>query len=62
MKNIAATIQRDQNRVMTIQGVDGSGENSIALHTIAFILYRFRDSLSCDLAKTRQTTTEFHEE
>jgi DNA helicase II / ATP-dependent DNA helicase PcrA len=54
MKNIVATIQRDQNAVirnetasvMIIQGVAGSGKTSIALHRIAFLLYRFRDSLS----------------
>ncbi|GHN02710.1 DNA helicase [Cytophagales bacterium WSM2-2] len=53
MKNIAATIQRDQNQVirnehaqvMIIQGVAGSGKTSIALHRIAFLLYRFRDSI-----------------
>jgi DNA helicase-2/ATP-dependent DNA helicase PcrA len=54
MKNIVATIQRDQNavirnetaRVMIIQGVAGSGKTSIALHRIAFLLYRFRDTIS----------------
>src|SRR5688572_30554835 len=52
MKNIVATIQRDQNavirnetsRVMIIQGVAGSGKTSIALHRIAFLLYRFQDT------------------
>jgi DNA helicase-2/ATP-dependent DNA helicase PcrA len=54
MKNIVATIQRDQNavirnetsNVMIIQGVAGSGKTSIALHRIAFLLYRFRDTIS----------------
>ena len=53
MKTIVATIQRDQNavirnedaRVIIIQGVAGSGKTSIALHRIAFLLYRFRDSI-----------------
>jgi DNA helicase II / ATP-dependent DNA helicase PcrA len=53
MKNIIATIQRDQNAiirneeapVMIIQGVTGSGKTSIALHRIAFLLYRFRDTI-----------------
>lgn len=56
MKNIVATIQRDQNpiirneksRVLIIQGVAGSGKTSIALHRIAFLLYRFKDSLKAD--------------
>lgn len=54
MKNIVATIQRDQNAVirnetapvMIIQGVAGSGKTSIALHRIAFLLYRFRETIS----------------
>jgi len=54
MKNIVATIQRDQNAVirnetasvMVIQGVAGSGKTSIALHRIAFLLYRYRDTIS----------------
>jgi DNA helicase II / ATP-dependent DNA helicase PcrA len=54
MKNIIATIQRDQNAVirnetapvMIIQGVAGSGKTSIALHRIAFLLYRYRESIA----------------
>ncbi|HLK98519.1 MAG TPA: hypothetical protein VK364_12180, partial [Hymenobacter sp.] len=54
MKNIVATIQRDQNAVirnetapvMVIQGVAGSGKTSIALHRIAFLLYRYRETIS----------------
>jgi DNA helicase II / ATP-dependent DNA helicase PcrA len=53
MKTIVATIQRDQNAVirnetatvMIIQGVAGSGKTSIALHRIAFLLYRFRQEI-----------------
>ncbi len=54
MKNIVATIQREQNRIirnedtntLIIQGVAGSGKTSIALHRIAYLLYTFKDSLS----------------
>jgi DNA helicase-2/ATP-dependent DNA helicase PcrA len=54
LKTIVATIQRDQNAVirnetasvMVIQGVAGSGKTSIALHRIAFLLYRYRDTLA----------------
>ena len=54
MKNIVATIQREQNqiirnediRTLIIQGVAGSGKTSIALHRIASLIYTFRDSIS----------------
>ena len=54
MKTIVATIQRDQNAVirnetaavMVIQGVAGSGKTSIALHRIAFLLYRYRETIA----------------
>ncbi len=56
MKDIVATIQRDQNRiirnvnaqVLIIQGVAGSGKTSIALHRIAFLLYRFKQEIKSD--------------
>ncbi len=56
MQTIVATIQRDQNaiirnaesRVLVIQGVAGSGKTSIALHRVAYLLYRFKDSLTSD--------------
>ena len=54
MKDIVATIQREQNRlirdesaeVLIIQGAAGSGKTSIALHRVAFFLYRYRDEIS----------------
>ncbi len=56
MKSIIATIQKEQNQIirndkaktMIIQGVAGSGKTSIALHRIAFLLYRFKNSLSAN--------------
>lgn len=53
MKSIIATIQKEQNRIirnekegtLIIQGVAGSGKTSIALHRIAFLLYRFKNRL-----------------
>src|SRR3546814_923694 len=49
MKNIVATIQKEQNTIiryeearhLIIQGVAGSGKTSILFHRIAFLLYRF---------------------
>ncbi len=48
MKNIVNTIQMEQNRVirdestkaMIVQGIAGSGKTSVALHRIAFLLYK----------------------
>ncbi len=56
MKSIIATIQKEQNQIirndkaktMIIQGVAGSGKTSIALHRIAFLLYRYKDRLSAN--------------
>ena len=56
MKSIIATIQKEQNQIirneisgtLIIQGVAGSGKTSIALHRIAFLLYRFKDRLSAE--------------
>ncbi len=54
MRNIVATIQREQNRIirddeataLIIQGVAGSGKTSIALHRVAYLLYAHKDTLS----------------
>lgn len=54
MKSIIATIQKEQNQIirnekagtLIIQGVAGSGKTSIALHRVAFLMYRLKDRLS----------------
>ncbi|MCO1603779.1 HelD family protein [Desulfosporosinus nitroreducens] len=54
MKSIITTIQKEQNQIirnekagtLIIQGVAGSGKTSIALHRIAYLLYRFKDRLA----------------
>ena len=48
MKNIVNTIQEEQNKVirntddknLIVEGIAGSGKTSVALHRIAFLLYR----------------------
>ena len=53
MKTIVSTIQREQNTVirdakndmLVVLGPAGSGKTSIALHRIAYLLYRDRDKL-----------------
>ena len=54
MKSIIGTIQKEQNQIirnekagtLLIQGVAGSGKTSVALHRIAYLLYRFKERLS----------------
>lgn len=54
MHTIVTSIQREQNqvirddqhRVLFVQGPAGSGKTSIALHRIAFLLYRDRQSIT----------------
>jgi DNA helicase II / ATP-dependent DNA helicase PcrA len=56
MHNIVATIQREQNRIirhdrgrlLIVQGPAGSGKTSAALQRIAYLLYKYRDSLKSD--------------
>ncbi len=53
MRNIVATIQREQNLIirnldaqtLIIQGAAGSGKTSVALHRVAFLLYAQRENL-----------------
>lgn len=54
MRAIVASIQAEQNRIirdeepgtLVIQGAAGSGKTSIALHRVAYLLYRRRGELS----------------
>lgn len=54
MKSIVATIQKEQNRIirdekhklLVVQGAAGSGKTSAALQRVAYLLYRYRDSLT----------------
>ncbi len=51
MKNIVNTIQQEQNHVirntedknLIVQGIAGSGKTSVALHRIAFLLYKIKN-------------------
>lgn len=54
MKAIVTTIQREQNKVirneeyknLIVQGPAGSGKTSVALHRIAYLLYKYRDKIT----------------
>lgn len=54
MKNIVSTIQKEQNEIIrletgkdiVIQGVAGSGKTSVALHRIAYLLFKKRGTLN----------------
>ena len=56
MHNIVATIQQEQNRIirhdrgrlLIVHGAAGSGKTSAALQRIAYLLYKYRDSLNPD--------------
>ncbi|MCM3692547.1 RNA polymerase recycling motor HelD [Neobacillus niacini] len=56
MKSIVATIQREQNliirnensKLLIVQGVAGSGKTSAALQRVAYLLYRYRDTLKSE--------------
>ncbi|MDN4607739.1 RNA polymerase recycling motor HelD [Sporosarcina highlanderae] len=56
MHNIVATIQQEQNRIirhdsgklLIVHGAAGSGKTSAALQRIAYLLYKYRDSMSAD--------------
>ncbi|MFC5465779.1 RNA polymerase recycling motor HelD [Lederbergia graminis] len=56
MKSIVATIQKEQNSIirnerskfLIVQGVAGSGKTSAALQRVAYLLYRYRDTLSSE--------------
>jgi DNA helicase-2/ATP-dependent DNA helicase PcrA len=51
MKNVVNTIQQEQNKVirnlednnLIVQGIAGSGKTTVALHRIAFLLYRLEN-------------------
>lgn len=54
MRNIVATIQKEQNKIirkddvdiLAVQGPAGSGKTSVALHRIAYLLYADKENLN----------------
>lgn len=56
MKSIVQTIQKEQNNIirsneygtMVVQGVAGSGKTAIALHRIAYLLYKLKGKVTKD--------------
>ncbi|WEG14598.1 RNA polymerase recycling motor HelD [Pullulanibacillus sp. KACC 23026] len=56
MHNIVATIQQEQNQIirhdrgklLIVHGPAGSGKTSAALQRIAYLLYKYRDTLNAD--------------
>lgn len=57
LHNIAGTIQKEQNEIIrnlrddlvVVQGYSGSGKTTVALHRIAYALYRLRDLKSANI-------------
>ncbi|MDQ0228656.1 RNA polymerase recycling motor HelD [Metabacillus niabensis] len=56
MKSIVATIQKEQNKIirnekgklLIVQGAAGSGKTSAALQRVAFLLYKYRETLNAE--------------
>ncbi|PZE22622.1 RNA polymerase recycling motor HelD [Paenibacillus xerothermodurans] len=56
MRSIVATIQKEQNqiirndrsRMLIVQGAAGSGKTSAALQRVAYLLYKYRETLQAD--------------
>src|SRR5690606_31084242 len=56
MKNIVATIQKEQNAIIrnnkkkyiVVQGAAGSGKTSAAMQRVAYLLYRYRETLKAE--------------
>lgn len=54
LRDIVSTIQAEQNEIiragldqpLIIQGVAGSGKTTVALHRLAFLLYRYREQVA----------------
>lgn len=54
LKDVVATIQKEQNdiiradknKTLVIQGVAGSGKSTIALHRLAYLLYRYKNKIT----------------
>ena len=57
MKNIVDTIQKEQNEIirdvahknLIVEGIAGSGKTPVALHRIAFLLYKINNLKSKDI-------------
>lgn len=55
MRSIVATIQKEQNQIIRsrgktviVQGAAGSGKTSVALQRIAYLLYKFRETVGVE--------------
>lgn len=69
MKNIVNTIQQEQNKIirnvvdknLIVQGIAGSGKTSVALHRVAFLLYKMKNISSSNILifSPNQVFTEY---
>lgn len=56
LKEVVATIQKEQNEIIRwpknlpiiVQGSAGSGKTTVALHRLAYLIYRYRDTITSE--------------
>jgi len=56
LKEVVATIQKEQNEIIRwpknlpiiVQGSAGSGKTTIALHRLAYLIYRYKENMRGD--------------
>ncbi len=69
MRQVVATIQREQYEAirdtdcdaLVVTGPAGSGKTTVALHRVAFLLYRMRDTLKSESVRILSPTAAFCE-
>ncbi|MBB6669235.1 HelD family protein [Cohnella nanjingensis] len=67
LRDIVSTIQQEQdaiirtekNKAVFIQGVAGSGKTTVALHRLAYLLYRYQDRVRADRMMILAPSTMF---
>ncbi len=67
MRSIVQTIQKEQNRIirsnnthtLVVNGIAGSGKTAVALHRIAYLLYKLKDKIKAENVAMLSPSTAF---